>query len=319
MAYDLRGPRIAIIGIGKVGAAVAYSIIHRQIASEVLILDIKEDFKNAQINDLCDSTSFGISPRVRAGTWKECGQCDIVVFTAGTNQKAGESRLALLQRNLMVIRAGFEEMKPFKQDTILLMVTNPVDIMTYFALKYSGLPMSQVFGSGTILDTTRLKDAIAQRAEVAPKSVHAYVVGEHGDSQTIAWSNMAIGGIPVDQVLPLDVEEKATVAEWVRNKADRLNKVKGETSFGIGAAVSTICAAILLDERAVLPISHYQDKYGVCFNMPAIVGRRGLCKSLSLPLSDKEQASLEKSASKLKEIAHATEAPVPLEQIVSRL
>lgn len=181
---DFQGPRIAIIGVGKVGAAAAYSIIHRQLASEVLIMDAKEDFQDAQIQDLRDSTSFGISPRVRPGSWKECGQCDIVVFTAGTNQKAGESRLALVGRNLAVIRAGFEQMMPFASDTILLMVTNPVDIMTFFALRYSGLPATQVFGSGTILDTTRLKDAIAQRAGVAPRSVQAYVVGEHGDTQS---------------------------------------------------------------------------------------------------------------------------------------
>lgn len=319
MAQELRGPRIAIIGVGKVGAAAAYSIIHRNIASEVLILDVKEDFRNAQIADLCDSTSFGISPRVRAGTWKECGQCDIVVFTAGTNQKAGESRLALLQRNLMVLRTGLEEMKPFKEDTILMMVTNPVDIMTYFALKYSGLPVSQVIGSGTILDTTRLKDCLAQKAEVAPRSVHAYVVGEHGDSQTIAWSNITIGGIPMDQVLPLDIEERSSVAEFIRFKADRLNKVKGETSFGIGGAVSTLCSAILLDERSIHPVSHFQKDYGICFNKPAVVGRHGIQRSLGLQLSDAEQASLEKSAAKLKDIAHSTENPVPLETIVSRL
>ncbi|KAM3430927.1 hypothetical protein MY1884_008971 [Beauveria asiatica] len=314
---DFRGPRIAIIGIGKVGAAVAYSIIHKQIASEVLILDLKEDFQDAQVQDLRDSTSFGISPRVRPGTWKECGQCDIIVFTAGTNQKAGESRLSLLQRNLGVIRGGFEKMSPFKEDAILIMVTNPVDIMTYFAVKYSGLPANQVFGSGTILDTTRLKDTIAQRANVAPRAVHAYVVGEHGDSQTIAWSNMAIGGIPVDQVLPLDIEEKHEIAEFVRFKADRLNKVKGETSFGIGAVISNICTSILLDERHVLPLSHYHSDYGMCFSKPTIVGRRGIVKSLDIILDEDEQASLEKSINKLKTVAYATENPEPA--IASRL
>lgn len=315
---DFRGPRIAIIGVGKVGAAIAYSLIHRQLAAEVLILDIKEDFQDAQIQDLRDSTSFGISPRVRPATWKECGQADIVVFTAGTNQKPGESRLALVQRNLGVIKAGFDQMKPFKEDAILIMVTNPVDIMTYFALKYSGLPVNQVFGSGTILDTTRLKDTIAQRAEVAPRSVHAYVVGEHGDSQTIAWSNMAIGGIPVDQVLPLDEEEKSAVAEFVRFKADRLNKVKGETSFGIGAVVSNICTSILLDERTILPLSHYQEDYNVCFSKPAVVGRRGIMRSLDLILDEAEQASLDKSIAKLQQVARSTENPAP-EPVVSRL
>lgn len=316
---EFRGPRVAIIGVGKVGAAIAYSLIHKSIASEIVLFDIREDFLDAQVQDLRDSTSFGVSPRVRHGTWKECGQCDIVVFTAGTNQKAGESRLALLQRNLMVIKSGFEQMKPFKEDAILIMVTNPVDIMTYFALKYSGLPTNQVFGSGTILDTTRLKDTIAQRAEVSPRSVHAYVVGEHGDSQTIAWSNMAIGGIPVDQVLPLDEQEKSSVAEFIRFKADRLNKVKGETSFGIGAVVSSICTSIVLDERHVLPLSHYQPDHDICFSTPAIIGRSGIVRSLDLQLNEAEQASLERSIAKLQDVAHSTEQPVPLETVVSRL
>lgn len=311
------GPRIAIIGIGKVGAAVAYSIIHKQIASELLIFDIKEDFLDAQVQDLRDSTSFGISPRIRAATWKECGQADIIVFTAGTNQKPGESRLALVQRNIGVVRSGFEQMKPFKEDAIIIMVTNPVDVMTYFAQQCSGLPANQVFGSGTILDTTRLKDTIAQRAEVAPRSVHAYVIGEHGDSQTIAWSNMAIGGIPVDQVLPLDSDERSEIAEFVRFKADRLNKVKGETSFGIGAVISNICTAITLDERHVLPISHFHNEHGICFSKPAIVGRRGIVRSLDFALDEAEQASLDKSIAKLKSVVFSTENPA--DSVASRL
>ncbi|GAW17966.1 hypothetical protein ANO14919_074350 [Xylariales sp. No.14919] len=316
---QFQGPRIAIIGIGKVGAAVAYSIIHKQIASEVLILDIKEDFQDAQVQDLRDSTSFGISPRVKPGTWKECGQCDIIVFTAGTNQKGGESRLALVQRNISVIKSGFEQMKPFGENSILLMVTNPVDVMTYFALKYTGLPPSRVFGSGTILDTTRLKDTIAQRAAVAPRAVHAYVVGEHGDSQVIAWSNMAVGGIPLDQVLPLDADEKHEVAEFIRFKADRLNRVKGETSFGIGAVISSICSAIVLDERNVLPLSHFQADHGICFSKPVILGRAGILRTLDIKLEDSEVASLERSIAKLKGVVVGAESPGPVTEMSSRL
>ncbi|KAI1814520.1 l-lactate dehydrogenase [Poronia punctata] len=315
-----QGSRIAIIGAGKVGAAAAYSIIHRQIASEVLLLDIKEDFLDAQVQDLRDSTSFGISPRVKHATWKECGQCDIIVFTGGTNQKGGESRLALVQRNISVIKSGFEQMKPFGENTILVMVTNPVDIMTYFALKYTGLPPHRVFGSGTILDTTRLKDAIAQKAEVAPRSVHGYVIGEHGDSQVIAWSNITIGGIPLDNVLPLEDEEKHELAEFIRFKADRLNRVKGETSFGIGAVLANICSSILLDERNVVPLSHFHADHGICFNKPAILGRAGIIRTLDIPLEENEVASLERSIAKLKGVIVGTESPgVPVTEMSSRL
>lgn len=306
---DFRGPRIAMVGVGKVGAAATYSIIHKQIASEVLIYDINADYLDAQVQDLRDSTSFGISPRVRAATLKECGQCDVIVFTAGTNQKPGESRLALVQRNIGVIRDGFEQMKPFKEDAIIIVVTNPVDVMTYFAVQYSGLPANQVFGSGTVLDTTRLKDTIAQRAEVAPRDVHAYIVGEHGDSQTIAWSNMAIGGIPVDQVMPLNDEERSEIAEFIRFKADRLNKVKGETSWGVGACISNICTSVLLDERHILPISHISEEKGISYNRPALVGRRGIIRSFDLILNETEQASLDKSIAKLQGVVRTTENP----------
>lgn len=180
-----------------------------------------------------------------------------------------------------------------------------VDVMTYFAIKYSELPASQVFGSGTILDTTRLKDAIAQEAEVAPRAVHAYVIGEHGDSQTIAWSNITIGGIPLDQVHPLHSDKRQAVAEFVKFKADRLNKVKGETSFGIGAVVSSICTSILLDERHILPISHYQNDESICFSRPAVLGRKGIVRTLDIPLNETEKTSLQRSVEKLKEIVFA--------------
>lgn len=192
--------------------------------------------------------------------------------------------------------------------------------MTYFALKYSGLPASQVFGSGTILDTTRLKDAIAQEAEIAPRSVHAYIIGEHGDSQTIAWSNMTIGGIPLSQVLTLSPDKTHAITEFVRFKADRLNKIKGETSFGIGAVVSSICGSILLDERNVLPLSHWQEGEGVCFSSPAVLGRGGILRSLEIGLDEGERASLKRSVEKLKEIvmAYSTESAVTL-NVDSRL
>lgn len=136
MASLGQGSRIAIVGAGKVGAACAFSLIHRRIASEILILDMAEEFGDAQIEDLRDATSFDMAPRIRAASWQECGQADVIVFTAGTNQKAGEDRLALLQRNLQVLKNGFMQMQPIREDAVLVMVTNPVDIMTYFALKY---------------------------------------------------------------------------------------------------------------------------------------------------------------------------------------
>lgn len=197
--------KIAILGSGEVGSTIAYSLILNPVAGEILLVDPKEDVRNAQVQDLSDATFHGdTSTMVRAGTHKEAGQCDIVVITAGAAQKKGkfednvivnnirncilissigESRTDLVGRNLKILGSAIEDMKPFREDTIIILVTNPVDILTYYAQKFSGLPKQQVIGSGTFLDSARLRGILAQKCGVAASSIDAYVLGEHGESQ----------------------------------------------------------------------------------------------------------------------------------------
>lgn len=184
--------RVAIIGAGSVGAAVAYAVLLRHVCSEVVLNDVDEKVCKGQVADLEDG-SFLTNSRVKYGTLKDCGQCDLIVITAGAKQREGETRVQLIDRNHAILKSVINGMKPLKPSAILLLVSNPVDVLAYFAQKLSGLPPNQVFGSGTFLDTARLRRAIAHKVGVADTAVHAYVLGEHGDSQFCAWSSAHIG------------------------------------------------------------------------------------------------------------------------------
>lgn len=188
MTHPKLPTRIAVIGCGDVGATLAYTLILQSVCGEVILVDPKRELLEGQVRDLSDATYRGGSAtKIRAGTHQEAGQADIVVITAGAKQKTGESRLSLLSRNLHILSSIFKSMAPISPHTILLLVANPVDILTYFARKMSGLPESQVLGTGTSLDSARLRGILAQKAEVAPNSIDAYVLGEHGDSQFVSW------------------------------------------------------------------------------------------------------------------------------------
>ena len=178
--------RIAVIGAGSVGSTIAYTLLTNPIASEILLVDPQEEIRDAQVQDLSDATYHSnTSALIRAGTHQEAGQCDIVVMTAGAAQKQGESRTDLIGKNQKILKSAIEDMKPFGENTVLLLVANPVDVMTYFALQYAGLPKGQVIGSGTFLDSARLRGGVASKAGVSASSIDAYVLGEHGESQFV--------------------------------------------------------------------------------------------------------------------------------------
>jgi L-lactate dehydrogenase len=307
---------IAILGAGDVGATIAYSLIMNPVAGDILIVDPKEEVRDAQVADLSDATFHGnTSTRVRAGTHKEAGQCDIVVIAAGAKQKKGESRTDLIGRNKAILESAIGDMKPFREDTVVLLVANPVDVLTYFAQQYSGLPKSQVIGSGTFLDSARLRGILASKAEVAASSIDAYVLGEHGESQFVAWSLASIGGVPLSSALSSSSsssssnQEKAidknAIAEETKNKATNIIENKGATNYGIGGVAASICKSILFDEKIVRPVSHYQDGLDVCLSMPVVLGRKGVVRSVPMPLNDEEKGLLEKSAKALKEVIEA--------------
>lgn len=241
-----RGSRIAVIGAGSVGAAVCYALLLRPICSELILVDVDQQRCIGEVADLQDGT-FLSNTRVRVGTPQEAGQCDLVVITAGAKQRPNETRLQLVDRNLAILRSILDSMKPMREETVLLLVANPVDILTYFAQKWSGLPATQVLGTGTFLDTARLRHAIASRAQVfivflflkvytfnvsinyqvAFTAVHVYVLGEHGDSQFPCWSSAHIGGVPLLEYPGFNRQMLDELAEKTKKKAYDIIAAKG--------------------------------------------------------------------------------------------
>jgi L-lactate dehydrogenase len=194
-------------------------------------------------------------------------------------------------------------MKPLRSDTILLLVANPVDALTYFAQKYADLPKNQVIGSGTFLDSARLRGILANKAEVAASSIDAYVLGEHGESQFVAWSLASIGGVPLSHALPESSKlDKNAIAEETKNKATNIINNKGVTNYGIGAVTASICKSILFDQRNIRPVSHWQEDLGVCLSLPAVLGRVGVVRNLECPLNKEEDEKLKESAKALKDM-----------------
>lgn len=218
----------------------------------------------------------------------------------------GESRTDLIGRNKAILSSAISDMKPFASHTILLLVANPVDVLTYFAQEFSELPKNQVIGSGTFLDSARLRGIIAAKAQVAASSINAYVLGEHGESQFVAWSKASIGGIPLEQGLPPNTNlDKEAIAEETRNKAANIINSKGVTNYGIGGVVASICKSILFDQKNIRPLSHWQEELGVCLSIPAVVGRKGVVRTVEMELSGEEKELLNKSAQTLKDIINA--------------
>ncbi|KAH9844898.1 L-lactate dehydrogenase [Teratosphaeria destructans] len=289
--------KIAVVGCGDVGSTIAYSLILNPVAGDVLLIDPKTDVRDAQAQDLSDATYHGdTSTKIRSAEHQEAGQCDIIILTAGAAQKKGESRTDLIGKNLKILKSAIEECKPFKDDAILLIVANPVDILTYFAQRYSGLKKSQVFGAGTFLDSARLKGILASQSGVAASSIEAYVLGEHGDSQFVAWSHASIGGVPLANVLEKGQIDRGAVAEDTKKKAGAIMEAKGATNYGIGGVAASIY------QRNIRPVSFWQDDLSVCLSMPAVLGREGIVRSMPLELTKEERNNLESSAGSLRDL-----------------
>ncbi|KAJ4503863.1 hypothetical protein HRR78_008008 [Exophiala dermatitidis] len=285
--------RIAVLGAGSVGSAIALCLILNPVASEVVLVDPNTALRDAQVKDLGDATTYhgavgGGGVRIRGGTHKEAGQCDIVVISAGAKQRHGESRTDLLGRNLAILQSATNDMKPFREDTVILIVANPCDVLTYFAQKYSGLPKSQVIGSGTFLDSARLRGILSEKIGVDASSIDAYVLGEHGETQMCLPPNVTL--------------DRKAIARETKDKAAKIIEAKGATAYGIAALSASICKSILFDQRNVRPISHWVDELGCCLSLPVVLGRRGIVRSLNMPLAQEERDLLIQSADALKQI-----------------
>lgn len=306
--------KVGVIGAGLVGSAAAYALTLNGVANEIVIVDRNAELARAQAEDISHAVPFAHAVIVGNGEFEALANASIVIIAAGVGQKPGETRLQLLDRNAEVFRAIIPPILAVAPDAILVIATNPVDIMTQAATRISGLPPSRVIGSGTILDTARFRALLADHMGIAPQSVHAYVVGEHGDSEVLVWSSAVVGTISALEFAaqvraPLTASVREQVDDGVRNAAYKIIAGKGATNYGIGAGLSRLVRAILRDERAVLTVSTITDDVNgvpeVALSLPRVVGRAGVLVSLDPALDAEEDEALRRSASILKEAADA--------------
>ncbi|MDO4663836.1 MAG: L-lactate dehydrogenase [Erysipelotrichaceae bacterium] len=289
--------RLMLVGTGFVGMSFAYSMLHEKGIDELVLVDVNEDKARGEAMDLTDGLVYADTKmKVYAGTYADAEFCNIVVLTAGAAQKPGQSRLELVKINANITKGVCEQLKANKFDGILVVANNPVDIMTYVAWKASGLPKEHVIGSGTVLDTARLRVELSDLLGFAPNNIHAYILGEHGDSSFVSWTNSFIGCKSLLEYLDehhIDLMQLQNVYIDVRDKAYKIIDLKKATYYGIGLALKRIVSAILNNERCVLPVSSYQNgeytKYGYFISTPTVVGSDGATQILTLPLNENEQ------------------------------
>ncbi len=284
-----------IVGTGNVGASIAYAILNQRTpVTEIILTDINMADAEGEAMDLSDAIAVAPSfVRVRAGGYEEVSSCDICVITAGASQKPGETRTDLVQTNANILQSVVTSVMDNGFDGIFLVVSNPVDTLSFLTWNYSHLPAERIIGSGTILDSARLRFRLAERLAVHPKSVHAYQIGEHGDSEFTLWSTATIGGEKITNLLP--AAERKTIEKSVRNKAYDIIQKKGATHYGIGACVVQLLNCILNDERRVLPVSSLDDNTGVFNGFPAVIGRQGVIRRLNIKMTEQEGIAFQKS------------------------
>lgn len=303
--------KVAIIGCGFVGSASAFALLESGLFSEIVLIDANQEKAEGEALDIAHGAPFARPTKIYAGEYKDIADAAIVVVTAGAGQKPGETRLDLVKKNVGIFKSVIPSITEYNKDGILLIVANPVDILTYAAAKISGFPENRVFGSGTVLDTARLKYLLGEHLEVDSRAVHAFIIGEHGDSEIAAWSSANVSGIPVNDFCEMrghfeHVKAMERIAEEVKNSAYEIIEKKGATYYGIAMSVKRICEAIVRDEKSILPISSIQhNNYGisdVALSMPAIVGREGVECTVPYELSKKEVEALQDSAKTLREV-----------------
>ena len=302
--------KLAVVGAGSVGAAVAYAATIDRLADQIAMYDIDGARAAAEALDLSHGLQFVGGGRVVGGDDIElCRGADLVVVTAGAAQRPGDTRLELAAANVAMVTRLMPELLRVAPDAVYLFVSNPVDVVTYVAQEISGLPHGRVFGSGTVLDSSRLRHSLAERLGLSVTSIHALVVGEHGDSEIVLWSSATVGGTPLLDVVGPDgrrvrADELDTIRREVRDAAYRIIAGKGNTNLAIGLATARITRAISRDEHAVLPVSVRTAVDGIdcCLSIPSVVGRLGVLTTMPLAMDDTERAGLRASASALRAV-----------------
>jgi len=308
------GPKIVIVGAGSVGTTFAYSLLIRGLASQIAIIDVNRERAEGEVMDLNHGMPFAEPVRIWAGDYSDCRDADIVVISVDKGQKIEQSRLELAQGNFELLKQIVPSITEYNDECILLIVTNPLDVMTYAALKLSHFPKNRVIGSGTILDTARLRYLLGERLQVDPRNVHAYIIGEHGDSEVPIWSLANVAGIkmkdyyPVANV-PYDQAELDNLFQRVRNAGYEIIKRKGRTFYAVAMGITKIVESIIRNENAVSTVSCLlEDYYGVsdvCLSVPVILNRTGIKETIKLPLDEKEVADFQKSAAIIRNVTNS--------------
>lgn len=306
----MESSKVVVIGTGMVGMSYAYSLVNQGIVENLVLIDINKKRAQGESMDLNHGLAF--SPRkmkIKAGDYSDCKDAALVVISAGVSQKEGETRIDLLKRNAVIMKAVVKNIMSSGFDGIILVASNPVDILTYAAWKNSGLPVHRVIGSGTSLDTARLRYEISNKINLSVANVHAYILGEHGDSEFVCWSNAYIGAKPIldviEDVAEIEFEDLEKIYQRVKNAAYEIIEKKGATSYAIGMALVKITVAILENENRILPISVYNDgvynvEKDVFIGLPAVINKDGVHHVVKLKLSADEMVKLNYSAKHLR-------------------
>ena len=313
--------KIGVVGAGAVGSAAAFALVLREAGNEVVLVDKNADLALAQAQDILHAAPFAAGTTVRAGDYDALDDARLVILTAGVNQRPGESRLDLLSRNVAVFAAIVPAVVRVAPNAVLLVASNPVDVMAQVTTRLAQLPAGRVIGTGTILDTARFRALLAHHLQISALSVHAYVLGEHGDSEVLHWSGAKAGGVVVDELARqtgrrLDTAVRARIDEGVRRAAYHIIEGKGYTNYGIGAGIARLARAIRRDERTIMTCSVLADEVAgvpdVTVSLPRVVARKGVVDTLVPALTESELAALSTSAGIIKEAAEQADRALGL-------
>ncbi len=308
---EINSRKAAIVGCGFVGSASAFALMQSGLFSEIVLIDADADKAYGEALDISHGLPFSKPMQIYSGTYQDISDASIVIVTAGAGQKPGETRLDLVRKNVGIFKSIIPEIAKYNKSGIILVVANPVDILTYAAAKLSGFPENRVFGSGTVLDSARLKYLLGEHLGVDSRSVHAFIIGEHGDSELAAWSSANVSGIPLSKFCEMrgyfsHEESMKKIADDVKNSAYEIIEKKKATYYGIAMSVKRICEAVVRDEKSILPVSSIQKGNfgisGIALSMPAIVGKNGVEGLVPIELNEEEKSSLIASAAKLQEV-----------------
>ena len=300
-----RERKVVVIGAGSVGTTYLYALMHTGLAGEIVLIDIDQRRVEGEIMDLSHGLPFIPPVIVRSGNYSDCADANLIVITAGAKQAPGQSRTELIQQNANIVSSIIEQIKNLDTNAVLIMVTNPVDALTQLALESLGWPRQRVIGSGTVLDSARFRYMLSEHCGIDARNVHAYVLGEHGDSEVVVWSMTHIAGIPIRDYCAICKrcnwqKEQKKIAERVRDSAYHIIDYKGSTYYAIGLSLVRISSAVLRNEHSILTVSLLlRGEYGIdniCLSVPCVIGKSGIEQIITAPLSLEEQTALKRSA-----------------------